>query len=83
MDIETTVKQVLASVLSLGARAQSWTADSPLLGAIPEMDSMAIVNVIAALEDNFDISIQDDEISGETFLTVGSLVSFIRDKIAG
>ena len=80
MEIENQIRQVLKDVLSLGARAQSLTLDSPLLGALPEMDSMAVVNVIAALEDRFDITVEDDDIDGATFATMGSLISFVRDK---
>lgn len=80
MEIESKVKQLLGDVLSLGARADTLRGNSPLLGAIPEMDSMAIVNVLAALEERFDIAIEDDEISGDTFATVGSLVKFVEEK---
>lgn len=80
MEIETQIRQVLKDVLSLGARAQSLTQDSPLLGALPEMDSMAVVNVIAALEGRFDITVEDDDIDGATFATMGSLINFVREK---
>jgi acyl carrier protein len=80
MEIGPIVLQVLRDALSLGARAERLTTESPLLGALPEMDSMAVVNVIAALEDRFGISVDDDEISGETFATVGSLTKFIQTK---
>lgn len=82
MELESKVKQVLGDVLSLGKRAEALRSDSPLLGAIPEMDSMAVVHVLAALEDNFGISIQDDDIDGDTFATLGSLVRFVQDKSA-
>lgn len=80
MELESKIKQVLGDVLSLGKRADALRIDSPLLGAIPEMDSMAVVHVLAALEDNFGITIQDDEIDGETFATLGSLVRFVQEK---
>ncbi len=80
MNIDGIVRQVLRDVLSLGARADSLNHSSPLLGAVPEMDSMAVVNVIAALEDQFDITVQDDEITGETFATFGSITEFVREK---
>jgi acyl carrier protein len=74
------VREVLRDVLSLGARADRLTAGSPLLGALPELDSMAVVGVIAALEDRFGITVEDDEISGATFATFGSLVEFVAAK---
>jgi len=75
------VKTVLTDVLNLGP-GQSLSATSPLLGAIPELDSMAVVNVIAALEDRFGIAIDDDDISASTFETVGSLADFVAQKTA-
>ena len=76
------VRNVLSDVLSLGERKSSLNEDSPLLGAIPELDSMAVVNVITALEEHFDITVDDDEISAKTFESVGSLAQFIEQKLA-
>lgn len=81
MDLLHQVREILRDVLSLGARADRMQADSALLGAVPELDSMAVVNVIAALEDRFGFSVDDDEISGATFETLGSLVAFVASKI--
>jgi acyl carrier protein len=76
------VTNILADVLSLGERKNSLTADSGLLGNIPELDSMAVVNVITALEDHFGITVDDDEISAQTFETVGTLTDFVEQKLA-
>ena len=77
------VKRILADVLSLSdATVASLDAQSPLLGAIPELDSMAVVNLIGALEENFGFSIDDDEISANTFETFGSLTAFVEQKLA-
>ncbi|HEY1327980.1 MAG TPA: acyl carrier protein [Casimicrobiaceae bacterium] len=82
MDTEQQVREILRDVLSLGSRADRLHAGSALLGAVPELDSMAVVNVIAALEDRFGFAVDDDEINGETFASLGSLVSFVRAKQA-
>ena len=76
------VTNILADVLSLGDRKNSLKADSVLLGNIPELDSMAVVNVITALEDHFGITVDDDEISAQTFETVGTLTGFVEEKLA-
>jgi acyl carrier protein len=76
------VRSVLRDVLSLGARADRLDAESPLLGAVPELDSMAVAGVIAAIEDRLGITVDDDEISGATFATFGSLVEFVAAKTA-
>jgi len=52
-----------------------------LLGNLPELDSMAIVSVITALEENFDIIVDDEDISAEHFQSVSSLAALIEDKL--
>jgi acyl carrier protein len=74
------VKTILIDVLSLGESGRHLVADSPLLGNLPELDSMAVVSLIGALEDHFDITIDDDDISASTFETLGSLAAFIAAK---
>jgi acyl carrier protein len=74
------MRAILRDVLSLGARADALTPASPLLGALPELDSMAVVSVIAAIEDRFGITVDDDDISGATFATFGSLVDFVASR---
>lgn len=76
------VRNILSDVLSLGERRNSLKENSPLLGAIPELDSMAVVNVITALEEHFDITVDDDEINAKTFETVGNLAQFVEQKLA-
>jgi acyl carrier protein len=75
------VAKVLADVLQVGSRAEKWDSSTSLLGSIPELDSLAVVGVIGALEEHFRISVADDEISAETFSTVGSLSAFIDTKL--
>ena len=75
------IRAILGESLQLGARADSLQADSPLLGNIPELDSMAVVNVITALEEQYGLVFDDDEISAEIFETLGELASFVEQKI--
>lgn len=55
--------------------------DTRLLGEIPELDSMTILNVIVALEEQFGFVIEDDDIDGDTFATVGTLLEFVNSKL--
>jgi acyl carrier protein len=73
-------RRILDSSLQLGGRSMGFTADTPLLGSIPELDSMAVVQVITAIEEQLGVTVNDDEISAETFATLGSLARFIAEK---
>lgn len=82
MDITREVCRLLDEVLSLGGRSTSFTRDTALLGAIPELDSMAVVTLMTTMEERFGILIDDDDIDGSTFATVGSLSDFVGGKLA-
>lgn len=56
-------------------------ADTPLLGALPELDSMAVVTLINTLEERFGIAVNDEDMSGETFASVGSLVAYVAGQL--
>lgn len=77
------IKEIVGNVLCLGDRMQGMDASSPLLGHIPEFDSMAVVSVLTSIEDQYGIFVEDDEISAETFETLGSLHQFVREKVNG
>lgn len=76
------VREVLVSSLGLGERGRRLDRSSVLLGEIPEFDSMAVVTVVTALEEEFDIVFDDDEIDADVFATVGSLVDLVDSKLA-
>lgn len=82
MNIRSEILSILDEVLSLHGRAATFSDDTPLLGAIPELDSMAVVSLITGLEERFGFAIDDDEIEGSTFATVGSLIEFVEGKLA-
>jgi acyl carrier protein len=82
MQIIDKVKLVLRDSLQLGDRVALFDAETPLFGSLPELDSMAVVNVVTALEERFGFEIEDDEINAETFETVGSLSAFVAGKMS-
>jgi acyl carrier protein len=83
MDIKSEVLALLDEVLSLKGRSASFTLDTALLGAIPELDSMAVVALITSMEERFGFIVEDDEIDGAAFASVGTLVDFVETKLAG
>jgi acyl carrier protein len=81
MPIIDDVRNILAMTLHLGARADTLRPDTTLLGSLPELDSMGVVNIITGIEDHFGIMVADDEISAGTFETFGTLVAFVEQKL--
>lgn len=74
------VVEVLARTLGIEDRAATLTRDTGLFGEMPELDSLGVVELAAALEDRFDIEIDDADFTGEVFETVGSLTDFIDSR---
>ncbi len=77
------VKRVLQEALQLGDRVNEFDESTALFGSIPEFDSMAVVTVVTGLEEQFDIEVDDDDISAEVFETLGSLTRFVESKLEG
>jgi acyl carrier protein len=82
MNVHDNVLRVLDDVLSLAGRSKTFTRETPLLGAIPELDSMAVVTLITSLEEQFGMVVDDDDIDGDTFANVGALVDFVSGKLS-
>lgn len=80
MNTQSQVKDILVEVLQLSADTEL-EADTGLLGAIPEFDSMAVVTVLTAVEEMFGIVVEDDEISADVFETMGTLCQFVEQKL--
>jgi acyl carrier protein len=76
------VIDILESVLNLKGRSAGFTVATPLLGHVPELDSMAVVALITGIEERFGFVVEDDEIDGSTFATVGSLADFVQSKLS-
>ena len=75
------IKAIIGDVLQLGPRQDTLTAETPLLGNLPELDSMAVVALIATIEEKFGILIDDDEVDASTFATLGTLTAFVEQKL--
>lgn len=81
VNVRNDVIAILRDVLSLDDRSSLMQEDSPLLGAIPELDSMSIVAVITTLEEHFGFTFDDDELDASCFSTVGALTEFVTKKL--
>ncbi len=75
------VRQIISNALQLGVRLESLERDTPLLGNLPELDSMAVVTVITALEEDFGFIAEDDDELSSAFETLGDLTDYVEGKI--
>ena len=80
-EVDKTIRAVLRDVLALSEdRAAAMDDSTPLFGALPELDSMAVAGVLTELEDRLGIIIEDDEVDGEMLETFGALKTFAAGK---
>jgi len=78
--VEQQLFNLLYHCLQLDPSRITLTLETPLLGSLPELDSMAVMGVIHELEEQFNIQIEDEDISAELFATVGSLYKYVNLK---
>lgn len=70
------VAEILHTVLGLSPEQLSLCDETLLLGAVPELDSMAIMAIITAIEAELGTRVNDDEISAEVFQDFATLGNF-------
>lgn len=75
------VLRVLDNTLQLQGRTDRFEHATPLLGALPELDSMAVLALISGLEAHFGVAFSDDQLSGSSFATVGSLCELVQEAL--
>ncbi|WP_431841522.1 acyl carrier protein [Calidifontibacter indicus] len=76
------IREMLVHTLDLQVDPRELSAETALFGALPELDSLGVVALVAAMEDRFDIVVEDDEFGEQLFETVGTLTAFVDDKLA-
>jgi acyl carrier protein len=73
------VRAAVIETLGIEDRANTVDATTPL-ASMPELDSMALVELIVELERRFGITVEDEDVTAELFETVGSLATFVDAK---
>jgi acyl carrier protein len=76
-EIDTTIRACLRDMLGLSdERVAAFHDETPLFGALPELDSMAVAGLLTEIEERLGILIEDDEVDGEMLESFGALVRF-------
>ena len=77
--VEAALRVLLAEVLGLSPeRVAGFTEDTPLFGALPELDSLAVANFLTAFEERFAVLIEDHDVEAEDFDSFGRLLAFTK-----
>lgn len=79
-DLAESLKRILAAQLGPSYPPEYFSDDTPLLGAIPELDSMAVVGILTAVEEELGVTVDDDEISADIFASFQSLGTFLAHR---
>jgi len=80
-EVDLTLRAVLRDVLGLPeAQVAELDESSPLFGALPEFDSMAVAGLLTELEERLGILIEDHEVDADMLESFGSLLTFARSK---
>lgn len=80
-EVEITLKAVLVDVLGLDPeRVAAFDGTTPLFGALPEFDSMAVAGLLTELEERLGIEIEDHEVDADMLSTFGHLLTFAQAK---
>jgi acyl carrier protein len=74
------VKAVVVETLGIEDRADRIDATTPLLGALPELDSLAVLELIVELERRFGITVDGDDVSADVFATLATLTEFVAER---
>lgn len=77
------VRSLLSDVLGIAPeRAATFADGTELFGSLPELDSMAVANLLAELEDRLGLIVEADEVDGDMLGTFGGLVDFVHEKLS-
>ena len=80
-EVDATLRAVLVDVLGLAkAQVAGFDEATPLFGALPDFDSMAVAGLLTELEERLGILIEDDDVNADMLETYGSLLTFARAK---
>jgi acyl carrier protein len=72
------VKSLICETLGIADRLDSMDASTGLLGSLPELDSMAVAELLAAIEQRFGLEVDSADITADIFDTVGTLAAYVE-----
>jgi acyl carrier protein len=72
------VKALVAETLGITDRLGALDASTGLLGRLPELDSLAVAELITGIEDRFGFEVDDADVTTDMFETMGTLAAYVE-----
>ena len=77
-DVSTRIRDFITSEIMFDDSSATLTDDTALLGSV--MDSLGLMQLIAFLEEEFDVEIDDGDVTVDNFRTVGDIERLVTAK---
>lgn len=82
LEIEEKIKHILISELAVDpGKLMVSNSTTPLLGRGVGLDSMETLVLVAGLEKEFDIQVEDADLTAELFKNLGTLAEYVLHKM--
>lgn len=81
MSIEKRVKEVIIRKLSLDVTPDEIQNDDQLFGGGLGLNSMATIEIIVGLEEEFEIQVPDEDLRVELFDSVQTMADYVRQHL--
>ena len=78
-EISDRIRDFISSELMFEDSSTNLTDDTPLLAGV--IDSLGLMQLISFIEEEFDVAIDDAEVTATNFRTVGDIQRLIEQKV--
>jgi acyl carrier protein len=78
-DVKTQVREFIASEIMYDESPAVLTDDTKLLGGI--MDSLGLMQLVSFIEEQFEVQIDDAEVTVENFSTINDIDRLVNSKV--
>ena len=78
-EISDRIRDFISSELMFEDSAAALSDDTPLLSGV--IDSLGLMQLISFIEEEFDVAIDDAEVTASNFRTVGDIQRLIEQKV--
>ena len=77
-EISNRIREFIASEIMFEEGGSGLTDDTPLLGGV--IDSLGLMQLISFIEEEFDVTIEDSEVTVENFRTLADIERLVSEK---